>query len=252
MPLEDKPFLDKTYIVTGGSSGIGRATAVLLGNGGANVVIADVDAGRGASVAESIGPNAIFTETDLRSLSSIQSMVETTIERFGTIDGLANVAAIYRSTPFLDIAVEDWEAIDQVNHRAVFFLTQSVARVMVDKGTAGSIVNVASGAAFRPVPGQSAYAGTKGGIVALTRSMADELNPHGIRVNTMAPGHTASETNLNRMSKEQMDEIAATLVGERWMEPEEAGEVVVFLLGDKSRGMTGASINVNLGNYMPH
>lgn len=252
MPFDDSPYEGKTYIVTGGGSGVGRATSVLLGRGGGNVVVADANAETGRSVAESIGTTAVFVDTDLRSLDSIQSLVDQAVERFGTIDGLANVAAIHRGRPFLDATPDDWEAIEQINLRAVFFLSQAVARVMIDRGTAGSIVNVASGAAFRPVPGQAAYSGAKGGVVALTRSMADELNPHGIRVNTMANGHTASESIMSRMTAEQMTKVASTLVGGRWMTPEEVGETVIFLLGHLSRGMTGATLNVNLGNYMPH
>lgn len=242
----------KTYIITGGASGVGRAAAVLLGAVGANVVVADSNVEAGTAVAHSIGAGAAFVETDLRSIESIQALVETTVERFGKIDGLANVAAVYRHRTFLDTTVEDWELIDEVNHRAVYFLTQEVVRTMVERGAPGSIVNVASGAAFRPVFGQSAYAGTKGGIVALTRNIAAELKPHGIRVNVMAPGHTASETVLSRMTEEQMDTLAEGLLGERWMTPEEVGEGIVFLLGDLSRGMTGASLNINLGDYMPH
>lgn len=252
MEFEDRSHEGKTYIVTGGGSGIGRATAVLLGRRGAKVAIADVDAAAGTRIVESIGATAIFVETDLCSIDSIQALVQQTVARFGTVDGLANVAAVHRGRPFLDTSPEDWEQIEQINHRAVFFLTQAVARVMIERGTRGSIVNFASGAAFRPVPGQAAYSGSKGGVVALTRSMADELNPHGIRVNTLAPGHTASETVVSRMTQEQLDQVAATLVGGRWMTPEEVAEAAVFLLGHLSRGMTGASLNVNLGNYMPH
>jgi NAD(P)-dependent dehydrogenase (short-subunit alcohol dehydrogenase family) len=245
-------FDDKVVIVSGAASGMGRATATMLGDAGAHVVLADVDVEGGRRVGAAIGDRAVVTETDLRSLESIRSLVTQTQERFGRIDGLANVAAVYPYMPFMDTTEETWQLIDDINHRAVFFLTQAVARSMIDKGVGGAIVNVASGAAFRPVPGMAAYSGTKGGIVALNRIMAHELAPYNIRVNCVAPGHTASETNMRNMTEEQAEGVAKTLVGGRWMQPEEPAEAIVFLLGERSRGMAGAVINVNLGNYMPH
>lgn len=242
----------KTYIITGGASGLGRAASVLLGRAGAHIVIADSNAAAGIAAAESIGSAAAFIATDLRSVDSLQALVEQTVQRFGSIDGLANIAAVHRQRTFLDTTVDDWEFIDQINHRAVFFLTQAVVRTMVEGGSPGSVVNVASGAAFRPAWGQSAYAGTKGGIVALSRNLAAELKPHGIRVNVLAPGHTASDSVLDSVSQEKMDDIAKGLLGERWMTSEEVAETLVFLLGDLSRGMTGACLTVNLGDYMPH
>jgi 2-deoxy-D-gluconate 3-dehydrogenase len=245
-------FEDKVIIVSGASSGMGRATATLLGQAGANVVLADIDVDAGRRVADSIGDRAMLVETNLRSLESIRSLVAQTEKRFGRIDGLANVAAVYPYAPFMDTTEDTWQLIDDINHRAVFFLSQTVARSMIDKGDGGAIVHVSSGAAFRPVVGMAAYAGTKGGVIALTRIMAHELAPHNIRVNCVAPGHTASETSVRGMTEEQSDAVAKTLVGGRWMQPEEPAEAIVFLLGQASRGMAGAVINVNLGNYMPH
>jgi NAD(P)-dependent dehydrogenase (short-subunit alcohol dehydrogenase family) len=245
-------FDDQVIIVSGGASGMGRATATLLAQHGARVVIADIDEEAGRRVADAIGPSATLEPTDLRSLPDITALVARTRDRFGRIDGVANVAAIYPFQTFLDVAPEDWQDVDDVNHRAVFFLAQAVARAMIDDGRSGAIVNVASGAAFRAVPGQAAYTGTKGAVVAMTRLMAHELLPHGIRANVVAPGHTASETVLRWTTQEQRDAMAASLVGQRWMEPEEVAEAIAFLLSDEARGMTGAVIHVNEGNYMPH
>jgi NAD(P)-dependent dehydrogenase (short-subunit alcohol dehydrogenase family) len=170
----------------------------------------------------------------------------------GEIDGLANVAAVFPRYPFLETPRNAWQQVDDVCHRATFFLSQAVANSMVKTKTAGAIVNVASGAGFRPVLSMSAYGGTKGAVIALSRRMAHELAAHKIRVNVMAPGHTASESTLRMVDETGLEEMAKTLAGGRWMEPEEPAEVIVFLLSDASRGMTGAVINVNLGNYMPH
>ncbi len=245
-------FDDQVFIVSGGASGMGRATATLLAQGGANVVIADIDTEAGARVAESIGPKAVLDETDLRSLDAIRSVVARTEERFGKINGLANVAAVYPSVSFLDTTPEVWEEIDTVNLRGSFFLAQAVAQSMIRTGTAGAIVNVASGAAYRPVPSQAAYTASKGGVVAMTRTMAAELAPHRIRVNVVAPGHTASETARRHMTEDQLAEIGATLFAKRFMEPEEVAQAIVFLLSETAHSMTGAALNVNQGNFMPH
>ncbi len=246
------PMDDKVFIVSGAASGMGRAAATLLAGAGARVVIADIDTEAGSRVASSIGPTATLVETDLRSLDAIDSLVVGTEQRFGRIDGLANVAAVYPFTPFLETTPEVWQEIDEVNLRGSFFLALRVAQAMIRLGTDGAIVNVASGAAYRPVPGMAAYSATKGGIVAMTRTLAHELAPHHIRVNAVAPGHTASETARRHATEEQLQQIAATLVGGRWMDPEEVAEAIVFLLSDAARAMTGTTINVNLGNYMPH
>jgi NAD(P)-dependent dehydrogenase (short-subunit alcohol dehydrogenase family) len=245
-------FEDQAFIVTGGASGMGRATATLLAKNGANVVIADINTDAGTRVAESIGDKAVLEETDLRSLDSIRSTVSRTEERFGKINGLANVAAVYPVVSFLDTTPEQWEEMDAVNLRGSFFMAQAVAQSMIRTGTEGAIVNVASGAAYRPVEGQAAYTATKGGVTAMTRTMAAELAQHRIRVNVMAPGHTASETIRGNLTEEQLQEIGATLFPKRWMEPEEVAQAIVFLLSDTSHMMTGAFLNVNMGNFMPH
>ncbi|WP_072802210.1 SDR family NAD(P)-dependent oxidoreductase [Rhodococcoides yunnanense] len=252
MPFQEETLENKTYIVTGGASGIGRATAVLLSARGANVVVADADVDAGTAAAESIGPHVAFVETALESVDSLTALVSRTVELFGSVDGLANVAAVHRGGSFLDTTVSDWDTVEQINHRAVFFLSQAVAKAIIEQGSQGAIVNVASGAAFRPVPDQSAYSGSKGGVVALTRSLAGELAPHGIRVNLVSPGHTATESVLETLTDEQLGAVADKLLWKRWLTPEEVAESIVFLLSDLSRGMTGATVMVNQGDLMPH
>jgi NAD(P)-dependent dehydrogenase (short-subunit alcohol dehydrogenase family) len=259
---QDASFDGRVVVVTGGASGMGRATAALLADRGARVVLADINAEAGVRVAESIGARATFERTDLSSVDSIGSLVARIEERFGRIDGLANVAALTtallratesdRAPTFLETTPDVWQRFDDVNHRAVFFLSQAVARCMVRTDHGGSIVHVASSSAFRPVLGVSAYAGSKGAVVSLTRPMARELAPHRIRVNTVAPGHTLSETVLSLTSREEVPALEAKLGGAGFMEPEQVAEAIVFLLSDAARGMTGAVLHVNRGNHMPH
>jgi NAD(P)-dependent dehydrogenase (short-subunit alcohol dehydrogenase family) len=259
----DLNFAGKVVIVSGGASGMGRATATILAEHGADVVIADMNEEAGARVAASIGPRATFEQMNLASVESIESLVARTEERFGKIDGLANVAALTtaleRATTgtatapsFLETTPEQWQRFDDVNHRGLFFLTQAVARSMVRNNIAGSIVHVASSSAYRPVVGVCAYAGTKGAVVSLTRPMARELAQHRIRVNTVSPGHTLSETVLTVTPRDQVAAVETKMGGAKFMEPEHVAEPIVFLLSDAARGMTGAVVHVNRGNFMPH
>ena len=247
-------FEGEVAIVTGAASGMGRATAALLGKAGARVVVADVNEERGSKVAQDIrstGGEAMFHRVDLTSLPDMQALAAATMERYGQIDVLSNVAAIYPSAPFLETTPEAWERIINVDLRGVFFLTQEVIRRMVSRER-GSVINVASGAAFRPVPGMAAYSAAKGGLVSMTRTIAQEVAKYHIRVNVVAPGHTASETVVGKYSREALDAMAKSLVPGRWMEPEEVAEAIVFLASSAASGMTGAVINVNGGDYMPH
>jgi len=247
-------FDGEVAIVSGGASGIGRASAALFAKQGARVVIADIDEDKARQVADSItnaGGEVVVEPVDLSSLSDLETLVERTAERFGQIDILANIAAIFPSAPFMKTSPTAWQRIIDIDLRAVFFLTQAVAGKMIEQNQ-GAIVNVASGAAFRPVPGMSAYSAAKGGLVAMTRTIAQELAPYHIRVNVVAPGHTASETVRAQMSQQTLDAAGDKLLAGRWLEPEEVAEAIVFLASSASSGMSGAVINVNGGDFMPH
>jgi NAD(P)-dependent dehydrogenase (short-subunit alcohol dehydrogenase family) len=245
-------FADRVIVVSGGARGIGRATVELLAGENATVVIADANIDAGSIVAKGLGSSVVVEEVDLRSVQSIGAVVERTVDRFGRVDGLANVAAVYPSASFVETTPEMFDLIAEVNLRGSFFFAQHVARAMIRTHTAGAIVNVASGAAHRPVRSQAAYSASKGGVVAMSRTMAQELAEHQIRVNVVSPGHTKSETVLAQTSVEQLDALGESLFGGRWMEPQEVAAAIVFLLSDAARAMTGATLNVNLGDYMPH
>ncbi len=238
-------------IVSGGASGMGRATATQLAARGATVVIADKDREAGPRVAESLGGRATFEPVELRSVEQIESLVEQTEKRFGRIDGLANVAGIYPWLDLLDTEPDEWQEIDDVNHRAVFFLSQAAAKAMIRAGRGGAIVHVASEAAFMAIEGQAPYTGTKGAVAALTRPMARELAQHRIRVNAVAPGHTLSDNVRLLTTPEELVQIEERF-GAPFMSQDQLAETIVFLLSDGARGMTGTVLHVNLGVYMPH
>jgi len=150
----------------------------------------------------------------------------------------------------MDVTEDHWDSIMNLDVRGVFFTSQAAMRIMIDQGS-GAIVNIASGAAFRPLQNMVAYCTAKASILGMSRVLAHEGGPKGVRVNTVAPGHTASETILLHQTQEQLDEAAEELLSKRWLEPEEVAEGIVFLSSEKARGINGAIININGGNYMP-
>jgi NAD(P)-dependent dehydrogenase (short-subunit alcohol dehydrogenase family) len=143
--------------------------------------------------------------------------------RFGRLDAVANVAAIYPIAKVADVTEQFWDRIQSIDLRGVFFCCQEALRIMAAQGS-GAIVNVASGAAFRAVEGQVAYSAAKAGLVGMSRVLAFEFARKGVRVNIVAPGHTLSEGALATVSRERIEEMAATLVPGRFMTTGRAGE----------------------------
>jgi NAD(P)-dependent dehydrogenase (short-subunit alcohol dehydrogenase family) len=246
-------FSGKTAVVTGAASGMGRATAVGFGEAGANVALLDVNEDGANRVAERIdgsGARTMVYGVDMARPAEIRAALGAAKERFGRIDCLANVAAIYDLVQVPDVTEEYWDGMMSVNLRGVFFCCQEALRVMVDQGQ-GAIVNVASGAAFYPIKGMAVYTATKAGLVGMSRVLALESARTGVRVNVMAPGHTLSETMLDTLPQEEIETMAAALIPGRFMTPEEPANAILWLCSDEASGVNGAIINVNGGNHMP-
>jgi NAD(P)-dependent dehydrogenase (short-subunit alcohol dehydrogenase family) len=181
----------KIVVATGAAHGIGEATAHRFAEEGAKVVVADLDAEGAAIVAKACrdtGVDALPVEFDQRSSVSVAGMVATVLEHFGRIDVLANVAGIYPSAPVVDTTDEGWDNVLRNNLTGVFYCCRAVIPSMIAQG-GGSVVNVASGAAVRPLEGLAAYAASNGGLAAFSRVLALEAAPL-VRVNVVAPGPT--------------------------------------------------------------
>src|SRR5262245_47354312 len=189
----------RTAIVTGGAKGIGRHYSQALAAEGARVMIADIADGKqlAQELAAAHGANSVASAVvDVSDESSVRGLVAATIDRFGKIDVLVNNAALYaplQETKCTEIDAALWDKVMAVNLRGPFLMVKHVAPHMIAQGY-GKIINIGSGTAFRGIPWMRQDVTSKGGIMAFTRALARELGGHGIRVNTLAPGFTMSDT----------------------------------------------------------
>ena len=246
----------KVAIVTGGASGIGRAIALALAESGANVVIADKALDGAEEMAreiESAGGKAIATKTDVTDSKEVEQMVQRTIEKFGKIDILINNAGIIARSSVMDMKEEELDRTFEVNLKGVVLCSQAAARHMIEQKS-GKIVNLGSSLSSRASVcnlsgGGADYCASKAAVQALTRSLAMEFGPYGINVNAVAPGPT------NTPMHEGLWEMAAVYYQNsvplgRLAEPEDIADVVVFLVTDAARFITGQTIHVNGGQVM--
>ena len=248
------PFNQKVVIVTGAGSGIGQGVATLLARDQARVVIAEIDRTRGSSVAEEIrqgGGEALYVPADVSSQDSVAAMLEKTLSHWGTVYGLVNNAGIVREAEISALPADQWDLVLSVNLKSVFLCSKAVLPSMC-KQRQGSIVNMASVHAYFAFAGHAAYDASKGGIVALTRTIALENGPYQIRANVVCPGY---------IDTPMWDEWLATLPDPEKMDretrewhplrrrgsPLDVAKTVRFLLSDDSDWITGASLVVDGG-----
>ena len=192
MTFIDQMRLDgKVALITGASHGIGEGIAVAFAEAGADVVLAArtvSDLERVSRRVESLGRKALVVPTDVSDLSAIQSMVDATVDSMGSIDVLANVAGSVRRVSMLEASADDWDFITHVQQRSVYFASQAVARVMVEQGRGGKMLNIASMTSYRGYHGISLYGAAKAAVLQMTKNMAVEWAPYDIQVNGIAPG----------------------------------------------------------------
>jgi NAD(P)-dependent dehydrogenase (short-subunit alcohol dehydrogenase family) len=231
-------------VVTGGASGIGRATAELFVAEGARVVIADVDAEGGEALAERLGDAAVFRRTDVSEADDVQAAVDLAVDHFGGLHVMFNNAGIpgARHGRFLDDDLGDFQRVVAVNLLGVMLGTQRAARHMVEHG-GGSIINTTSIAALRPGPGVMSYRVSKAGVVLFTRSMAIELGGQGVRVNCIAPG--LIPTAITNYDMEPVIKVMQPLA-RRGM-PEDVANAALYLASERSAQVTGMVLPVDGG-----
>ncbi|MGH3853536.1 MAG: SDR family NAD(P)-dependent oxidoreductase [Pseudonocardiaceae bacterium] len=236
-----------TALVTGGTSGIGRAAATALAGLGAHVVISGRDAGRGAQVVEAIraaGGRADFVATELRDEASARSLAARVRELVGHIDVLVNNAGIFPFGPTADTSESDFDAVFSVNVKAPYFLVAELAPEMVKRGH-GAIINVSTMVAEYGAAGMALYGASKAALVLLTKSWAAEYGPSGVRVNAVSPGPTRTEGTAGM--DEDLKQLALQAPAGRPADAAEIAEAITFLATDRSSFVHGAVLPVDGG-----
>jgi len=246
----------RTAIVTGGAKGIGRHYSLALAAEGARVMIADIADGRelAQEIAAAHGINSVASAVvDVSEESEVEALAAETIERFGGIDVLVNNAALFaplQETKCTEIDAALWDQVMAVNLRGPFLMVKHVAPHMIERGY-GKIINIGSGTAYRGIPWMLHYVTSKGGIMAFTRALARELGGHGIRVNTLAPGFTLSDTVLSENPghvRTARDRAVQSRALPRDEHPQDLLGALVFLASADSDFVTGQTIAVDGGN----
>jgi NAD(P)-dependent dehydrogenase (short-subunit alcohol dehydrogenase family) len=196
------------------------------------------------------GARAVAVAGDVAQASDVAAMAGAVERDLGRLDILINNAGIFPRVPFLDMAERDWDAVLDVNLKGGFLCAQAAARMMVAGGRGGAIVNLSSGA-VRGTPRGVHYSASKGGVVSMTRALALELAPHGIRVNAIAPGVTDTAQPRYGHSEEEIAAMAHSIPLGRIGTPDDIARVAVFLVSEEAGYMTGQTLYVNGGTYMP-
>ncbi|NJL03460.1 MAG: glucose 1-dehydrogenase [Chloroflexaceae bacterium] len=240
---------DKVTIVTGGGQGIGQTTCEIFAREGAKVVVADINDQAAHAAAEKItaaGGQALAVYVNVTEQASVDALVAKTLEwGGGRIDALINNAGITKDAQLVKMTEAQWDAVIAVNLKGVFLCGQAVAKVMREQG-GGSIANATSIVGLYGNFGQSNYAATKGGVIAMTYTWSIELGPKGVRVNAIAPGFTETPM-LESVPEKVLDDIRGKTPLRRLAKPEDIANAYLFLASDESSFVTGQVIAVNGG-----
>lgn len=242
----------RTIVVTGAATGIGQAFSVACAAHGANIVVADLNAAdETVAAVEKAGGRALFAKVDVADDASVRDMAAKATGAFGRIDGLINNAAYFREvklTPFEEIDPGVWDRIFAVNVKGVWNCCKAVAPAMRECGS-GSIVNIASVVAVAGQPGYLHYVATKGAVLSMTKGLAKEMGPIGVRVNVIAPGFVITDATRNRPIEWQQSFLKARAIS-REQKPDDLVGTAVYLLSDLAGFVSGQTIVVDGGHIM--
>ena len=251
---------NKIVLITGAGNGIGAGVAQAMAEAGANAVCADINAEAAQQAADNAaraGVESLALAADVGDVDAIEAMLDAAMERFGRLDVIVNNAGVTRKAYIMDLTEADWDRIHRVNSKGVFFCLQGAARRMIEQG-GGRIINMAS-IAGRGYQGTSnaAYAASKGAVIALTKTAAQQLGRHDITVNAICPGVTrtalleqifATQQETDGISRADAEARAARPIPLRRInEPEDIAAMAVFLASPGARNITGQAYNVDGG-----
>ena len=244
--------MSKTAIVTGGSRGIGRATAIELSKMGMNVAVIfhgnQEKADETVAACKANGVEAIAIKCDVKVMAEVQIAIENVMETFGSVDVLVNNAGVTKDGLLLRMSEEDFDAVVDTNLKGCFLFSKACAAIMM-KQRSGKIINIASIVGLQGNAGQANYAASKAGIIGFTKSLAKELGSRGINVNAVAPGFV--ETDMTDVLSDKVKEAFLNMVPlKRTAKPEDIANAIGFLASEKANYITGQVLTVDGGMCM--
>jgi NAD(P)-dependent dehydrogenase (short-subunit alcohol dehydrogenase family) len=243
---------DRVAVVTGAGAGIGAAIARRLAEAGASVVVADIDERAANRAADALGPPAMPCAADVTSEASVARLAAAVAGQFGRLDAWVNNAGVYPRDDLLTMSETQWRHVLDVNLTGAFLCSQAAARVMIDSGREGVIVNLASLSAYRaPSANMTHYVTSKAGVVGLTRSLAVELGPHGIRVVGVAPAFVPTGNAVALLAEDGVPDPVTSFAGRaplgRVLDPDDVARVVFFAVSGLAAMVSGSTVLVDGG-----
>lgn len=239
----------KVAIVTGASTGMGQGMSLALAEAGADIVGVDyVEMPETEAAVKDLGRGFLGMQANLLGTGPIQSIVDSTVARFGRVDVLVNNAGIIRREAALNFTEKDWDDVMNINMKTVFFFSQAVARQFIRQGGGGKIINIASMLSFQGGIRVPSYTASKSGVMGITRLMANEWAQYGINTNAIAPGYMATNNTAPlRADGQRSEEILARIPAGRWGTPGDVKGPVVFLASHASDYVNGYTLAVDGG-----
>ncbi len=243
---------NKVAIITGSARGIGKAIAEEYAKNGAKVVISDILQELADETAKELQKKynieTLAIKADVSKMEEVETLVKTTIEKFGSIDIIVNNAGITRDNLIMRMSEDEWNLVIDINLKGVFNCIKAVTRPMM-KQRAGKIINITSVVGQMGNAGQINYSASKAGVIGMTKTSAKELGSRGIKVNAIAPGFIVSEM-TEKLSDQAKDSLIALIPAKKLGQPSDVANAAVFLASDKADYITGQVINVDGGMVM--